>query len=284
MEMNESKIHCSQLAILLMCYNGTQFLPELISSLQQQTYSDWTLFVQDDLSTDDTRAYLQQWAREDERVVYLHLDHKLGAMRGFMDLLSRVEAPYYMFCDQDDIWLPEKVELTMHRMALAEEQWGRDVPLVVHTDLRVVDRNLKEIAPSFWKLSRINPALLQTFDEQAGHNLCTGCTMLLNRPAREVSMDFSPCALMHDAWVTLCTLKQGGHVCEVSQPTLLYRQHGGNTLGAHDIQSNYVKKRMTHLRSVWRENKASYAMLRAAGYGGVFKYLYYKIRYYLLNH
>ena len=90
MEMNESKLHCSQLAILLMCYNGTQFLPELISSLQQQTYSDWTLFVQDDLSTDDTRAYLQQLAREDERVVYLHLDHKLGAMRGFMDLLSRV--------------------------------------------------------------------------------------------------------------------------------------------------------------------------------------------------
>lgn len=278
--MPTANCNMPQVAILMMCYNGTAFLPDLVASLQRQTYPNWLLYVQDDLSTDDTPHYLRQLSAQDARIILLENKRKLGAMHGFMDLLTRVEAQYYMFCDQDDVWLPNKIEVTLQRMLTAEQQEGEGVPLVVHTDLTVVDRALDEMAPSFWQMSRIAPALLRTFDEQAGHNLCTGCTMLLNRAAREVSKNYSCHTLMHDAWVALCVLKHNGHIYEIDQPTILYRQHGNNTLGAHDIRTHYVTKRLKQLKKVWKENKANYVMLRDAGYGSWWKYVYYKLRYF----
>ena len=105
--------------------------------------------------------------------------------------------------------------------------------------------------------------------------------MMLNGAAREVSADYTDRVLMHDAWVTLRVLHAGGHIAEVRRPTILYRQHGSNTLGAHDIQTGYLRKRLSRLRSVWRENRAHYAMLRAAGYGSAARYLYHKVAYFL---
>ena len=278
--MNDTHSAAPQVAILLMTYNGEQYLPQLLASLRGQTYTRWRLYVQDDLSTDATPQLLAQAAQGDPRIEVLPNSRKLGAKRGFIDLFQRTEADYYMFCDQDDVWLPEKIQCTLERMQQAEAEWGHDCPLVVHTDLSVVDGELKEIAPSFWRYSRIAPALLRTFEEQAGHNLCTGCTMLVNAAARQAALPCPEAALMHDAWVTLCALRQGGHVCEVDRPTILYRQHGSNTLGAHDIQNHYLRKRLARLHKVWSENRANYAMLRAAGYGSLATYLYHKVAYF----
>lgn len=278
--MNDTHSTAPQVAILLMTYNGEQYLPQLLASLRGQTYTRWRLYVQDDLSTDATPRLLDEAAAADPRIEVLPRGAKYGAKSGFMHLLSHTRADYYMFCDQDDVWLPEKVEVTLRRMHRAEAEWGKEAPLVVHTDLTVVDSELREISPSFWRYSRIAPQLLRTFDEQAGHNLCTGCTMLLNRAAREVSKKYSCHTLMHDAWVALCVLKHNGHIYEIDQPTILYRQHGNNTLGAHDIRTHYVTKRLKQLKNVWKENKANYAMLRDAGYGSWWKYVYYKLRYF----
>lgn len=279
--MNDTHSAAPQVAILLMTYNGEQYLPQLLASLRGQTYTRWRLYVQDDLSTDATPRLLAEAAAADPRIEVLPRGAKYGAKGGFMHLLQHTEADYYLFCDQDDVWLPEKVEVTLRRMHRAEAEWGKQAPLVVHTDLTVVDSELREISPSFWRYSRIAPQLLRTFDEQAGHNLCTGCTMLLNAAARRVSLPCPPEALMHDAWVALSVLRSGGHVCEVDKSTILYRQHGSNTLGAHDIQTGYLCKRLSRLRSVWRENRAHYAMLRAAGYGSAARYLYHKVAYFL---
>ena len=131
-------------------------------------------------------------------------------------------------------------------------------------------------------MSRINPALLTTFAQQAGHNLVTGCTMMFNRAARNVSLAFSDKTLMHDVWVLLCSLKQGGRVVEVPEPLILYRQHGKNTLGAHDLRRNYFMKRLMSIKSVFEENRSNYRMLKSVGYGNIFKYIYYKLKYYVL--
>ena len=263
-------------------YNGMKFLPELLTSLKQQTFKDWVLYVQDDLSTDGTLVFLDSESSKDKRIQILPNNSKKGAMRNFMSLLSTVDAPYFMFCDQDDVWLPNKIESCFNLLKNKEAELGKDVPIIVHTDLKVVDEKLKEMAPSFWKMSRIDPNLLVSFDEQAGHNLVTGCTMMFNRKAKEVSSHYDEKALMHDVWVLLCVLKNAGKVFHIYEPTILYRQHGNNTLGARDISKNYVLRRISKIKSVIKENISTYRMLSAVGYGGVMKYLYYKIRYFIL--
>ena len=271
-----------EISILMATYNGMKFLPEQLASLKAQTYSNWVLYVQDDLSIDGTADYLRAEAAQDTRIKLLPNSEKLGAMRNFMTLLAAVEAQYYMFCDQDDVWLPTKIEKTLACLKKAEAEWGAEFPLVAHTDLSVVDADLKQIAPSFWEMSRINPALLTTFAQQAGHNLVTGCTMMFNRAARNVSLAFSDKTLMHDVWVLLCSLKQGGKVVDVPEPLILYRQHGKNTLGAHDLRRNYFMKRLMSIKSVFEENRSNYRMLKSVGYGNIFKYIYYKLKYYVL--
>ena len=272
----------NRVAILMAVYNGMKFLPEMLSSLQEQTYKNWTLYIQDDLSTDDTVKFLEEKSLEDDRIQVVPNDKKLGAMGNFMSLLNTVDAPYYMFCDQDDVWLPNKIELSLNLIKQKEQEFGSETPIIVHTDLKVVDRHLQEIAPSFWKLSRIDPNLLVSFNEQAGHNLVTGCTMLFNQSVKKVSQHYNQNVLMHDVWVLLCALKNAGKVFAIDTPTILYRQHGNNTLGARDISKNYVLGRLLKIRNVVSENILTYRMFQSIGYGSIFKYLYYKIRYFVL--
>lgn len=272
----------NRVAILMAVYNGMQFLPEMLLSLQEQTYKNWTLYIQDDLSTDGTVKFLEEKSLEDDRIKIVPNDKKLGAMGNFMSLLNTVDASYYMFCDQDDIWLPNKIELSLNLIKEKEGEFSQNLPIIVHTDLKVVDKNLLEISPSFWKMSRIDPNLLVSFNEQAGHNLVTGCTMLFNQSVKKVSQHYNQNVLMHDVWVLLCALKNSGKVFAIDTPTILYRQHGNNTLGARDISKNYILSRLLKIRNVVSENILTYRMFKSIGYGSVFKYLYYKLRYFVL--
>lgn len=270
------------IAILMAVYNGGKFLIEQIKSLQSQTYSNWTLYVQDDLSTDNSLELLKQEAINDDRIVIVENHERKGVVCNFMSLLNRVEEEYYMFCDQDDVWLPQKIDICVNEMRCAENTYGNGIPIVLHTDLKVVDASLNIINESFWRMSRIDPQLLTSFNEQAGHNLVTGCTMFFNRSARDVSLHFNKHTLMHDVWVLICSLKHGGKVVSIKTPTMLYRQHGMNVLGAHDNRQNYIVSKMLSLMHVFKLNNRTYKMLSTIGYGNILKYLYFKFRYLLL--
>lgn len=268
------------IAILLATYNGAQYIGDLLRSLENQSYHDWLLYVQDDGSTDETMRIVQRFAETDSRItIYNDGDKQRGALKNFMSLLQHCHADYYMFCDQDDVWLEEKIELTLKRMK-EEEALYPEQPIVVHTDLTVTDAELNVIQPSFWEMSRIAPQLIRNFNQLAGHFLTTGCTMMLNEAAKALAFPFRE-ALMHDAWITARVLYAGGWVVEVPRSTILYRQHGHNTIGAKDKQHHYLSQRLKRLDNVLQENRAYYRMLRVIGYGSCFKYLYYKIAYYL---
>ena len=271
----------SEIAILMATYNGEIYLNELLDSLKKQTFTKWKLYVQDDLSTDGTMACLEKAALLDKRIIILQNSTKKGAMLNFMDLLRRVSAPYYMFCDHDDVWLPNKIEVTLKKMK-EEVECHPSQPIIVHTDLKVVDSRLNEICSSFWEMSRIRPDLLKTFNAIAGRYLTTGCTMMINDAAKKISFPVSSKALMHDSWITCCVLKNKGRVAEVAQPTILYRQHGGNVVGARDSRHHYLINKIKSLRSVYRENKKYYQMLKVLEYGNFLKFLYYKTRYFVL--
>ena len=268
--------------ILLATYNGEKYLREWLQSLSKQTYSDWRLLVHDDGSTDHSMHILREetagWPQE---VKILPPEPKpLGAIRSFEKLLKASDSDYCAFADQDDVWLPEKLALCIEAMQKEEAIHERKTPIVVHTDMRVVDSELNKIDGSFWQYSNLRPALLESdVHYLAVANCLTGCTMLLNNAAREVALPIGENAYMHDAWTGLQVMLHGGEIVAIDTPTLLYRQHEGNTLGA-------VRYRFSLLnwKEKWRLARQSYR----GGHPQVFKnrlhFAWWKMRYFIALH
>lgn len=272
--MNTNK----SIAILLATYNGAKYIEEQINSLFAQTLQGWTLYVHDDGSKDDTREILTRLASEHSEIRLLDYPSQGGAKKNFFSLLERVEADYYFFCDQDDCWLPEKMQKTMQRMTELESQ-NEGKPVVVHTDLYVADDNLNIVNESFLAYSGIHPEILTTFSLAGVSGLVTGCTMCFNAKAKETMVRPYDRALMHDEWITLSTLRIGGIVSLIDEPLILYRQHFDNTLGAKDRTKLTVMSRLKNLRKFISQHFRHYDMLQAIGYGSYPKFLYNKILY-----
>jgi hypothetical protein len=135
-----------------------------------------------------------------------------------------------MFCDQDDIWLPDKIELTLNTMKAAEQTWP-NLPLLVHTDLKIVDETLAPIAESFWKLHGILPESDCQLKKIIYKNIVTGCTVMINKKAKEISLPFPLEVSVHDWWIALNVVKHG-KIIHIKTPTVLYRQHAANLIGA----------------------------------------------------
>ena len=129
-----------KISVLLSAYNGERFLPLQLLSLRGQLDPDFVVLMRDDGSTDGTRALLEK-AEGDGRFWMVSVDRKarLGASGSFMTLLRITGTPYAAFCDQDDSWDPERLSRCREAMEEAEARWGRDCPILVHSDCRLVD-------------------------------------------------------------------------------------------------------------------------------------------------
>ena len=131
--------------ILLATYNGARFLKEQLDSILNQTHTEFRLIISDDKSTDKTRAIIEEYAAKDSRIEYYFQKKNLGVIKNFEFLLKKVESDYFMFSDQDDIWKENKIELSLAKLK-------EDDADLVYSDLEVVDRDLKTIYKSYWKL------------------------------------------------------------------------------------------------------------------------------------
>lgn len=261
--------------ILLSTYNGERYLGALLDSILAQTYQDWNLLIRDDGSSDGTMSVIQDYISRDSRITLLPSKENVGVISSFELLLKSSSAPYLLFCDQDDVWLPTKVSDQLDAM-LECEGCHVNTPIVVHSDLLVVDSDLNLISNSFWEYSNINIAQ-HDFNFLGVKNYVTGCAMMINRLAVDCALPFLPETRMHDAWIALNVLKNGGEIKSLSQPTIMYRQHANNVVGAIE-QKNVFKEKIVQIQSVVQENRLQWRMLKQIGYGSVFKYLFYKIR------
>ena len=266
------------IAILLATYNVKQYLCEQIESLLRQTSKDWTLYIHDDGSTDGTSELLHDYALRYQNIVVLDYESQHGAKDNFLSLLQRVDAEYYMFCDQDDVWIPEKVALSINEIKLQEKAYA-NTPLIVYTDLHVADAQLNITHPSFWKEICLHPEFVTSFDEIAASTAATGCAMILNSLAKAVTIIPAPKATMHDAWITACVLSKGGRICPLHRQTVYYRQHGDNCVGAEDLNHLSLTYRIKNLREMQLKNWRNYQMLRSLGYGSLLKFMRYKLLY-----
>lgn len=267
------------IAVLLATYNGERFLREQIESLYAQTIKDWTIYVHDDGSTDGTKAILDEYAEKKDNFVVLDYPSQKGASNNFFSLLKRVNASYFFFADQDDVWMSNKMEKCLARM-LQIEKSTISKPVLVCCDACVTDEKLKVVSMSLWERSGAHPEFLTNFNESAATPFVTGCTMLLNNAAKEsVLWDVIEKATMHDAFITLCVFKAYGIVEPIRESLMYYRQHGENTLGAYSKENSRLMYKLKHLKYVLKKDMALLRMLNALGYGSFFKFMKYKFVY-----
>lgn len=223
--------------ILMATYNGENYLREQINSILAQTYHDWILYISDDVSSDHTPAIIEEYAKKyPDKIVPLSNKNPSGsAENNFFRMLSTIHGQYIALCDQDDYWFPDKLEVTLERMQSLERQYGEETPILLHTDLKVADDHLNIIAPSFFAFQNISPERKQLKDYLVQNNV-TGCTALLNRSLLE-KLDYIPeICTMHDWWLALvaCCF---GKIDYIRKPTMLYRQHKHNQIGAKSAKS-----------------------------------------------
>ena len=218
--------------ILMAVYNGEKYIGEQIDSILSQTYQNWFLVIRDDGSTDETVDIIGHYIRQHPQKIKLISGNgnHIGSSMSFSRLLEHSEAVCIMLCDQDDVWLPDKINLSLQKLRELEEKYGNQRPLLVFTDLVVVDSGLNVIHDSFWDYQRINPDRTAA-NQLIVENVVTGCTMMMNAALRRIVRAIHPNAIMHDQWIALvCSVF--GAMDYVKTPTVLYRQHGVNQLGA----------------------------------------------------
>ena len=223
----------SGFAIILSTRDGAGFLGPQLESLRDQTATDWRLYVRDDGSRDDTVAVLRRWAAGEPRLRLILDDGRgLGAPASFAALMQHAldaGERHVFLCDQDDVWMPDKCARMLEAMRRSEAKAGEGAPILVHSDLRVVDDALAELHPSFaaqhgFPREREAPRLLLA-------NTVTGCAALANAALLRCALPM-PNVAMHDWWLAQCAAAFG-EVVYLDEPTVLYRQHARNLVGAH---------------------------------------------------
>ena len=238
------------ITVLLAAWNGEAYIEEQLDSILGQDgleLNDLRIMISDDGSTDRTREILEAYhAQFPEQILLKHrsaerkakdlADGIPAAAGNFFWLLSQAgESDYYMLSDHDDVWKPNKIETLMMEMMCQEVLNGADHPILVHSDMEVVDANLKTIHTSFFKYQKCDSDRTG-FSEVLAENSVTGGAVLMNRALAELLKERPQACFMHDWWIALAASCFGTISC-VKEALYLYRQHGHNTLGAKETGS-----------------------------------------------
>lgn len=223
--------------VLLATYNGANYLAQQIESILAQTHQEFRILVSDDGSSDATMEILLRYrATLGERLVLVpYPTPGRGLVRNFENLMQASlrdgVARWMAFADQDDVWLPQKLAVTLAAMACIEAGQGERVPCLVHTDLTVVDDQLTVRSASFARYQRMDPSACSGLS-LLSVNQVTGCTMMINRALLQLALPVPAEAILHDWW---CAIVSGaGRRVFLVDPMILYRQHGANQVGAKD--------------------------------------------------
>lgn len=272
------KLQSPQIAILMATYNGEKYLKDQIESLYAQTVSGWHLYVRDDGSQDATIDIIKSYMANHSNITLI--EDKLGGLGTrdqFMRLLKIVDADYFLFCDQDDVWFNDKIEKTLNKMREIEKLFPKDA-ILIGSDCAMCGPDLEVINPSCWDHLRIDPDKFLTKDGIYCYPFVTGASMILNKKVKEILPPF-PNGLpynrpMYDWWVLINTFKRG-HVVLLKEPTRFYRQHNSNVSGGVDkLDTSYYSKIRRYGRVV-KANRTRSGVLNILGYSPL-RYYFFK--------
>lgn len=240
-----------RLEILLAVYNGERYLREQLESILRQSDGSWHLTLSDDGSTDRSAQIIEEYAgRYPEKITAHRSGRRFGNARDhFFYLMGRCRADYMLFCDQDDVWYPDKVQRMRAALRGAEGQYGPKTPILAFSDQVPTDAGLRPLAAS---LMRYQGQYFESFDYRSilMQNVVTGGAMGVNRALAELAGDAPADAIMHDWWLA-ATAARFGHIAYIDAPLGVYRQHDGNAVGAKDVGSaGYIARKLSGLKGV----------------------------------
>jgi len=264
-----------EIDILLATYNGEKYLAEQLDSLFSQTNQNFNVLIRDDSSNDKTLDIIKEYQNKyQSRIKFIEDNSEnLGSSKSFMKLLEYSDSEYIMFCDQDDIWLPDKIETSFKKIKNLENNYTDNTPLLVFTDLKVVDKNLQILKNSFWNYQKLIPELSKDWKKLLAQNVVTGCTMIINKKAKDVCLPFELPMMIHDQWIAVNIAKYG-KVDYLNEQTILYRQHDSNVAGAHSFGFKYLKNKVLDIKTILEYQKKASKYFEDIG---ILSLLYFKI-------
>ena len=240
----------SKIAIFLCTFDGGKYLAEQLESIKAQSNNNWTLYVSDDGSTDNTLAILkkfrQSWGAE--RLAIQEGPRK-GYAANFLSLVSNndIQADYFAFSDQDDIWKPDKLQHAVEKIAPFRQE---QATLFCSRSEYVNEDGLHiGYSKTRTKMFAFNNALVE--------NIAGGNTMVFNQPARSLLKKINDSEMpivSHDWTLYQVVTSMNGKVLFDNMPTILYRQHGKNVIGAKLSSTNYLDRILIYCRGDFRKS------------------------------
>lgn len=236
--------------IILPYYNGSKYIEAQLSSIEANVFPEncnYRIIIIDDHSSQEERLFLDKILPSYKNIYLSRNEQNLGVVKTVEKGLSISTAPFVMLCDQDDIWLPGKIKVTIAKIQSISG------PALTFTDLKIVDESLTENHSSMFRRFGYEPKKIR--NGILIQNMVTGCTVGLNRDLIKVALPFPEHLLIHDHWLAICATYSG--VIEViPEQTILYRQHSGNQIGARyeslwskllRLRSKFEKKHQHHI-------------------------------------
>jgi glycosyltransferase involved in cell wall biosynthesis len=209
-------------SVAMATYNGERFLRKQLDSIYNQTYKNIEVVVGDDKSSDATVAILEEYKGR-YGLRYFINEKRLGFIKNFEQVFTLCRGRFVALADQDDIWLPEKIDKLVNGIG----EWS-----LIYSDASYIDENDTVFAPS---IKRFTEAIFFTgkpLRKLLFNNCVTGCTVLFKRELLDSALPIPQDERSHDWWLALVACKSNG-IFYIDEPLVLYRKHDGNTLGIY---------------------------------------------------
>lgn len=232
----------TKIQVLLSTYNGEKYLKELMDSVLNQGIKQLTLIIRDDGSNDNTLKILDAYSNK--KNIKIFAEKNIGIIQSFFKLLklSYSNSDYYAFCDQDDIWMRDKLLRAISKL----NEFPEEIPLMYCSRIILVNDKLDII-----RYSKI-PRKQSSFNNALVENIATGCTIVINNSARKLLLKKIPLsALMHDWWIYL-TISAFGKIIYDIEPKILYRLHCSNAVG---VETKFISKWNKRIKRFVKRNK-----------------------------
>lgn len=250
----------STVAILMSTYNGKKYLSEQLDSILEQQAVSVTLYVRDDGSTDGTVEILKKYQKRYSNIVVIY-GSNLGVGNSFAELIydEDIQADYYAFSDQDDIWLPDKMISAIERIKKVDEL----IPVLYAGNQMLIDKEGDQIGV------RYNESRDTDYHRIINGNPMSGCTMVWNSNLMDVIRkkggrprnDFFT-RQIHDVWIAIVASMVGEIIFDM-KPNILYRQHAANVVGAYgNTKINIFRSK---IKKVFNKRLRNYRSERARG-------------------
>jgi len=224
----------NKVCVLLSTYNGEEFIEDQLLSLIKQTYKEFDIIIRDDGSQDNTIKIIKKFICQNKYTnIYLLEENNIGIVKSFYKLLQitlEKNYEYFLFSDQDDIWKLNKIEKSLQETL----KFPQNVPLLVHSDMQIIDKNNNLIANSFFKYTKLDP-LKKTLNYLLMQNNITGNTVMINKQLAHL-IRYNKNIIMHDWWLALVA-SSFGNIIFINEPLVKYRKHNNNVIGPKNIYS-----------------------------------------------